>query len=61
MLLDGHRDYSDKDGNVGTGVCWLLPESVADDFVLIRDMEREVHYLTRSLRRCRWRWTILRG
>ena len=30
---------------MGTGVCWLLPESVVGDFVLVRDMEREVHYL----------------
>lgn len=45
VLLDGHRDFTDTDGNVGTGVCWLLPETVAGDFLIIRDNEARTNYL----------------
>ena len=45
VLLDGHRDFSDIDGNVGTGVCWLLPNATIDDFIIIRDYDAEVSYV----------------
>ena len=45
VLLDGHRDFTDKDGNQGLGVCWFLAETQEDDFVLIRDNAQEVHHL----------------
>ena len=45
VLLDGHRDFTDTDGNVGTGVCWLLPNTVVGDFVIIRDNEARTNYL----------------
>lgn len=45
VLLDGHRDFRDTAGNVGTGVCWLLPDTRRGDFVLIRDEEAAVTYL----------------
>ena len=45
VLLDGHRDFTDTAGNVGAGVCWLLPDTQRGDFVLIRDDEAAVTYL----------------
>ena len=45
VLLDGHRDFTDKDGNQGLGVCWFLAETQEDDFVIIRDNAQEVHHL----------------
>ena len=45
VLLDGHRDFTDKDGNQGLGVCWFLSETQVGDFVIIRDNAREVHHL----------------
>ena len=45
VLLDGHRDFTDTDGNVGTGVCWLLPETTAGDFAIVRDNAAEVNYV----------------
>lgn len=45
VLLDGHRDFTDTDRNVGTGVCWLLPNTQVGDFILVRDHEAEVHHL----------------
>ena len=45
VLLDGHRDYRDLDGNVGTGVCWLLPETAVGDAILVRDTAATVTYL----------------
>ena len=39
VLLDGHRDFEDLDENVGTGVCWELPNTTVGDFVLVRDNE----------------------
>ena len=45
VLLDGHRDFSDIEDNVGTGVCWLLPNATIDDFIIIRDYDAEVSYV----------------
>lgn len=45
VLLDGHRDFTDKDGNQGLGVCWFLAETQEDDFVIIRDNAQEIHHL----------------
>jgi hypothetical protein len=45
VLLDGHRDYTDIDDNVGTGVCWLLLNTNIGDFIIIRDAEAETNYL----------------
>ena len=45
MLLDGHRDFTDTDGNIGTGVCWLLPNTTVGDFAIIRDHEARVNHL----------------
>ncbi|MCY3887318.1 MAG: class F sortase [Chloroflexi bacterium] len=45
VLLAGHRDFTDKDGNQGLGVCWFLAEMQEGDFALIRDNAQEVHHL----------------
>lgn len=37
VLLDGHRDFTDIEGNVGFGVNWLLPDVGPDDLILIAD------------------------
>jgi hypothetical protein len=37
VILDGHRDFTDINGNVGTGVCWQLNESEPGDLIVIRD------------------------
>jgi len=37
VLLDGHVDYTDVDGNVGVGVAWLLRDLRAGDPILIED------------------------
>ena len=36
VLLDGYRDYTDREGNVGTGAFWLLPDLKPGDSILIR-------------------------
>ena len=45
VLLDGHRDFSDIDDNLGTGVCWALPQTREGDFIIIRDNVAELHYV----------------
>ncbi len=45
VLLDGHRDFTDTDGNVGTGVCWLLADTLTGDFAIIRDNAAELNYV----------------
>lgn len=45
VLLDGHRDFRDIDGNVGTGVCWQLPNTFVGDAIIVQDFEAEVSYL----------------
>ena len=45
VLLDGHRDFSDIDGNVGTGVCWSLPFTELGDPILIRDSAAGVFHI----------------
>ena len=37
VILDGHRDFTDINGNVGTGVCWQLEETGPGDRIVIRD------------------------
>ena len=44
-LLAGHRDFEDKDGNVGTGVCWELVNTVEGDQMIVRDVERDIYYI----------------
>ncbi len=45
MLLAGHRDYEDSSGNVGTGVCWELVNTVKGDQMLIHDTEANIYYI----------------
>ena len=45
VLLDGHRDYRDIDGNVGTGVAWLLPNVAVGDAVIVRDFAAAMYYV----------------
>ena len=44
-LLAGHRDFEDKSGNIGTGVCWELVNTVAGDQMIVRDSENEIYYI----------------
>lgn len=44
VLLDGHRDYSDIFDQVGTGVCWALPQTQPGDAILVRDNAAHVYY-----------------
>jgi len=55
VLLDGHRDFSDVNDNVGFGVCWLLTETRPGDPIILRDVTdgsafvytvREIHSVT---------------
>ena len=45
VLLDGHRDYTDVDGNVGLGVAWALPEVALGDQILVVDREAGVTHV----------------
>ncbi len=45
VLLDGHRDFRDIEGNVGTGVCWQLPDTGIGDAIIVQDFEAQVSYL----------------
>ena len=45
VLLDGHRDFRDTDGNLGTGVCWELPNTGVGDFIIVRDNDARQNYL----------------
>ncbi len=44
-LLAGHRDFEDKDGNVGTGVCWELVNTVVGDQMIVVDNESNLYYV----------------
>ena len=44
-LLAGHRDFEDISGNVGTGVCWELVNTVVGDQMIIRDNESNIYYI----------------
>ena len=44
-LLAGHRDFEDISGNVGTGVCWELVNTVVGDQMIIRDNENNIYYV----------------
>ena len=45
ILLAGHRDFEDKSGNIGTGVCWELVNTVAGDQMIVRDTENEIYFI----------------
>ena len=45
VLLDGHRDFSDVNDNMGTGVCWALPQTLVGDVMIIRDSAVGLHYV----------------
>ncbi len=45
VLLAGHRDYTDTQGNIGVGVCWLLDRTALGDFLILRDNEQREHYV----------------
>ena len=45
LLLAGHRDFEDKDGNVGTGVCWELVNTAVGDQMIVRDSENGIYYV----------------
>ena len=45
VLLAGHRDYTDTNGNIGVGVCWLLDRTALGDFLILRDNEAREHYV----------------
>ena len=45
VLLAGHRDFTDTQGNIGIGVCWLLDHTALGDFLIIRDNEAREHYV----------------
>ena len=44
-LLAGHRDFEDLSGNVGTGVCWELVNTVVGDQMIVRDNENDIYYV----------------
>ena len=46
-LLAGHRDFEDKDGNVGTGVCWELINTEPGDQMIVRDNDQDIYYIYR--------------
>ncbi len=46
-LLAGHRDFEDKSGNIGTGVCWELVNTEAGDLMLVRDHDSDIYYVYR--------------
>ena len=45
VLLNGHRDYSDINGKIGTGVAWLLPSTTVGDFLIIRDNKARRYFI----------------
>ena len=45
LLLAGHRDFEDKDGNVGTGVCWELVNTAVGDQMIVRDNDNGIYYV----------------
>ena len=45
LLLAGHRDFEDKDGNVGTGVCWELVNTAVGDQMIVRDSDNGIYYV----------------
>ncbi len=45
VLFAGHRDFTDIDGNVGTGVAWELPNVEVGDSILVVDHEAQVTFV----------------
>ena len=56
VLLDGHRDFSDIDENLGTAVCWSLPQTVVGDVMILRDNAVELHYIYEVTETLSVRW-----
>lgn len=56
VLLDGHRDFSDVDDNLGTGVCWALPQTLVGDVMIIRDSAVGLHYVYEVTETISVRW-----
>lgn len=56
VLLDGHRDFSDIDDNLGTGVCWSLPQTGVGDVIIIRDSAVGLHYVYEVTETLSVRW-----
>lgn len=44
-LLVGHLDYTDVDGNVGTGVCYRLRDVIIGDQMIVRDERENIAYV----------------
>ena len=44
-LLGGHRDYRDRDGNVGVGVCWELDRTRVGDQLIMHDQVTSRYYV----------------
>ena len=44
-LLGGHRDYRDRDGNVGIGVCWELDETRVGDQLIMHNQSANRYYV----------------
>jgi hypothetical protein len=47
LLLDGHVDYTDIQGQVGPGVAWLVHDVVVGDAIIIRDSQGGVAHIYR--------------
>ena len=39
VILDGHKDYTDINGNVGIGVCWELGETRPGNLIVVREVD----------------------
>lgn len=44
-LLGGHRDYQDREGNIGVGVCWELDETRLGDQLIMFDGSTNRYYV----------------
>ena len=45
VLLGGHRDYEDRDGNVDVGVCWELDRTSVGDQMIVHDRGAERYFV----------------
>ena len=44
-LLGGHRDYEDRDNNIGVGVCWELDQTRVGDQLVMHDQATRRYYV----------------
>ena len=44
-LLGGHRDYEDRDNNIGVGVCWELDRTRVGDQLIMHDQSAHRYYV----------------